>query len=132
MQNDCTVIVRLTLLNTGLDDVLERVNNVMPVLERQDGYLDSTLLVREGGSEVIQVIRWRERACHDRCQTDPEMVWTVRVSPVTVLVPSQVSRSPSWDDVSVPQERVKGSRHWMSKTNHLIELGHWRCVLQPP
>ena len=74
MQNDCTVIVRFTLMNASVDDVLERVNGVMPILERQDGYIDATLLVREGGTELINVIRWRERACHDRCQTDPDMI----------------------------------------------------------
>lgn len=73
-QNNCTVIVRFTLLNTSVDELLERMNSLMPVIERQDGYLDSTLLVKEGGIEVINMIRWRDRACHDRCQTDPEMI----------------------------------------------------------
>ena len=74
MSKECTAIVRFALLNTDHETLIDGMNAVLPTLEKQDGYLDSRILVREGGSEVINILRWRERRCHDRCQANPEMM----------------------------------------------------------
>jgi len=72
--SECTAIVRFALLNVDRDTLIEQINAVLPTLERQEGYLDSRVLVRKGGAEVINILRWRDRSCHERCQANPEMM----------------------------------------------------------
>jgi hypothetical protein len=74
VEGECTAIVRFTLLNVERDALIAKMNEVLPTLERQEGYVDSRVLVREGGTEVINILRWRDRSCHDRCQANPEMM----------------------------------------------------------
>jgi hypothetical protein len=70
----CTVIVRIARVEVDTDTLLGEMRAFLPILERQDGFLGSEILVREGGHEVINILRWRERSCHDRCQASPEVM----------------------------------------------------------
>ena len=74
MEGECTAIIRFSLLNVERDALIAKMNAVLPALERQEGYLDARVLVREGGTEVINILRWRDRSCHERCQASPEMM----------------------------------------------------------
>jgi hypothetical protein len=73
MTHSCTVLVRFTLIDLEPQELFEKMNAVRPALKKQDGYIGSRTLVRDGGREVVDMIDWRDRSCHDRCQTNPAM-----------------------------------------------------------
>lgn len=75
LSNDvCTVLCRMTLIGVDADLVLEVTESVESVLKSQDGFVSSTTLVREDRGEIISVLKWRDRECHENCRTNPEVM----------------------------------------------------------
>ena len=74
MDPACTVMVRITRIEVESAALLREVQAMLPVLERQEGFLGAETLVRDGNREVIQIVRWRDRGCYERCQASPDLM----------------------------------------------------------
>ena len=68
----------MTLIGVDAGLVLEVTESVQSVLESQDGFVGSTTLVHEDRGEIINVLKWRDRECHENCRTNPEVMMAGR------------------------------------------------------
>jgi len=79
LSNDvCTVLCRMTLIGVDASLVLEVTESLESVLKSQDGFVSSTTLVREDRSEIISILKWRDRECHESCRANPEVMMASR------------------------------------------------------
>jgi hypothetical protein len=74
METECTAIVRFDLVAADLATLLDIVNEVDPIMQRQEGLLDSAMLVRDDRQQVVSIMRWQDRSCHERCRANPELL----------------------------------------------------------
>ena len=75
--NVFTVMVQLNVDPENQGELVELSRSMIPVFERQPGFISLDLHRSLDGTQIVTYLQWRSKADHEACATSPEVATAV-------------------------------------------------------